>query len=155
MTIILTLLGLWALLLGACGTPIGAWLDRALVQTPARMIGRITRGHLLLALALAGVIGLVFLILDHEGLRLMSMAAPEISSFLVTFEVSTWLDVAAAAIVAASTTRVRAVASLAKVRLTGLLRRPRTRARRSRPATPTTRRPANDDDPAPELLRAA
>ncbi len=107
MTVIVTLLGLWALLIAGRGTPIGRMLERGLVETPARQIGRISRGHVLLALALAGTIGLVFLILDYEGIRLMSMAAPEIASFLTAFEISTWLDAAATAIVAASALRWR------------------------------------------------
>ena len=151
MTTIVTLLGLWALLIAGRGTPIGRMLERGLIEMPARQIDRITRGHVLLALTLAGVIGLVFLILDYEGIRLMSMAAPEIATLLTMAEASTWLDVAMAAIVTASTLRLRTTGAhlrerFAKVRI----RTPRPRRRRTRAAPP----PANDDEPAPERRAA-
>ncbi|HVJ00297.1 MAG TPA: hypothetical protein VM657_14660 [Sphingomonas sp.] len=155
MATIITLLGLWALLMVGRGTPIGRALERGLVEAPAGLFGKITRGHVLLALTLVGMIGAVFLILDYEGLRLISMAAPEISSFVVMVDASAWLDVAAAAIMAASTLRVRALAANVRARIAARVGgRARRRAPRSRPAKPTPKRPSNDDDPAPALLAA-
>lgn len=149
MTAIITLLGLWALLIAGRGTPIGGMLERAMIEMPARQIDQITRGHVLLALTLAGVIGLVFLVLDVEGIRLMSMAAPEIASFLTMFEVSTWLDVAVATVMTASTLRLRATAAHLRQRIGGT--RARTpRRRRTRTAPP----PSNDDEPAPQRRAA-
>lgn len=146
MAIIATTLGLWALLIAGRGTPIGRMLERGLVEMPARRIDRITRGHLLLGLMLTGVIGLVFLILDVEGIRLMSMGAPEIATFLTTFEVSTWLDVAMTAVLTASTLRLRATAAHMRERIAAARpRTPRPRGRRTRAIPP----PSNDDEPAP------
>lgn len=145
MTAIVTLLGLWALLVAARGTPIGGMLGRTMVEMPARLIGRITRGHVLLTLALASVIGLVFLILDYEGIHLISMAAPEIATFLTSFEISTWLDVAATAIVTASTLRLRTAAAHLRERLGEA----RARTLRPRRRTRTTPPASNDDEPAP------
>ena len=147
---LLTILaGFWALLLAARGTPIGDWLQHWMVVKPATALSRIRRETviILLLLAMLGV-GLWWL-LGHEGIRLYSMALPELTGMLTAVEVSAWLDAAVALAAAASVTRWSSLRAALAYRL----RRPRAnRARRTRrPGKPA----ANDDGEGPAFALAA
>jgi hypothetical protein len=80
----------------------------------------------------------------------MSMAAPEIANFLAMFEVSTWLDVAVATVMTASTLCLRATAAHLRQRIAGTRARA-SRRRRTRTAPPPS---SNDDEPAPQRRAA-
>lgn len=150
MLLIATMLGLWALLIAARGTPIGRMLDWLLVDAPARALQRVGRGHVFVVIGLVVFVGAVFWIFEAEGVRLLSMAAPDILGVLAMAEVSTYVDLIVMGAVAASTARLRPVVD----RLRGLVRRaPRSRARRTRPTDRRT--PANDDDGPLRLAIAA
>jgi len=147
---LLTILaGLWALLLASRGAPIGDWLQRWMVAKPAAALSRVRRETVIILFLLA-VLGVgLWWVLGHEGIRLYSMALPELTGLLTAVEVSAWLDAAVALAAAASVTRWSNLRAAFAYRL----RRPRAnRARRThRPRKPA----ANDDGEGPALALAA
>lgn len=146
---IVALLGLWLALLVAGDTPAGRFLNRWMVDWPAERLGRISRGAVLTWLML-GLVGLLmFWLLEEEGLRLFSMALPEIAGWMAAFEVGTLVDALAAVALAASALRVGAMRHWIASRLPAPRRAKR--ARRSRPAA----RASNEDEDGPALPRAA
>lgn len=129
------------------------WHDGLIIPL-AQRLSRITRGHVLLTLGLAGFFGLLIWLLGGDGLRVSSMALPEVGTWAMTFEISTLLDAMAAVAIMAATVRIRAMSTF----LSGLLRAP---LRRGRQRTSRTRRrprirPASayDEDPHVVLLAA-
>lgn len=133
-------------LLFAPDTPTGRFLHRHLVVGLARRLDRVRAGHVLLMLILCAGAALVIGVMRGDGLALLGMVAPEASSWIITFEVSSYLDIAAAVVFAAATVRMRG--------LTGMLRGQRRRLPHRGAATRRarrTRRPArpvahNDDE---------
>ncbi|MBO9713103.1 hypothetical protein [Sphingomonas sp.] len=130
-----------AMLAAAKGTPIGRAMHRWLVEAPARWASRVTRGHVLLALLMVAMVGGVAWFLKGEGVQLMGMMAPEVAGWLSMIEVSSLLDAALVAAMAATAVRWSAMASMVKARL---MRRGVGRARRTR-AVRRERKPSNDD----------
>lgn len=122
------------------------WHD-GLVIPLARKLGRITRGHVLLIVGLAAFFGLLSWLMGAEGLHISSMALPEVTSWAMTFEVSTLLDAVATVAILAASVRIRAF----RFYLTGIVRAPLRHARKRRTRTQRCQgiRPssANDDDP--------
>ena len=143
MVLALTLLAAWLLIVRAPGTPVAAIARRLLVEAPARLLNRITRGHVLLAVLLAAFAALLIWQLEGDGVRLLSLMAPEIVSWLTMVEISVYLDALVAAIAVASTVRLRGI----RLWLTTIMaRRPaRPRARRM-PRRPAEHPAANDDE---------
>lgn len=138
---IVALLGLWCMLLLAEGTPIGRLLRRALVEWPATRLSRIRRGAVITWMIL-GVLGaLCFWFLEEEGLRLFTMAMPEIAGWISMFEIGALVDAIVVAVAAASSLRFGAVRHWLAARLP--MGRRASRSRRSRPAAP---RASNDDE---------
>jgi hypothetical protein len=141
---ILMLLVTFALLV-APATPVGRFLHRHLVVAAAARLNRVAPGHIPLALALCGVVAFVVWLMQGDGLALLGMAAPEASSWLITFEASSYLDVLAAVVSVAATVRVRSIAS----RWRASVRRPACRAagtRRGRRPRRLARPVASNDD---------
>lgn len=134
------LLILWMALFAARGTPVGRAMWRVMVEAPARRLSRITRGHVLLAIvALSLIVGAIWL-LDNDGRMIVSMGLPDFLSFAAAIDLSALLDLAAVAVIAATTIRFRAVGTWLRHRLAP--RRPRAR----RPRVRRQRPPANDDE---------
>ena len=140
MTTILTLAMLWLIMVAVPDIPLSRSLRRASIETPARWCARVTRGHLLLVVGLVTMVALVGWLLEADGLNLLRMASPELVSWIVMFDVATYLDVAATALLVGGSVRLSAIAAIA-VRI---VRRPRARTRRSQP-TMRQREGANDD----------
>ena len=133
-------------LLIAPDTPVGRFLHRHLVTVAAARLGRITRGHVLLGLTLCGLVAFMVWLMQGDVLALLGMVAPEATGWLITFEVSSYLDVLAAVVFAMATVRVRGIVSGWRASA----RRPARRAagtrrarRHRRPARPLA---ANDDE---------
>ena len=140
------LLILWMALFAARGTPVGRAMRRVMVEAPARRLSRITRGNVLLAIvALSLIVGAIWL-LDNDGRMIVSMGLPDFLSFAAAIDLSALLDLAAVAVIAATTIRFRAVGSWLRHRLAPP-RRPRARSLRIRRQRP----PANDDERRPAL----
>lgn len=135
------LLGLWCMLVLAEGTPAGRLMRRMLVEWPAAQLARIRRGAVI-SWALLGVIGLLcFWFLEEDGLRLFTMAMPEIAGWISMFEISALVDAIAVSMMAASSLRLGAVRGWVAARLPMAFRA--ARARRSRPLG---RSASNDDE---------
>lgn len=138
---LVALLGLWCMLVLAEGTPMGRLMRRMLVEWPAAQLARIRRGAVI-SWALLGAIGLLcFWFLEEDGLRLFTMAMPEIAGWISMFEVSALVDALIVTAAAASSLRLGVVRGWLAARLP--LRRRATRARRVRPVE---RSAANDDE---------
>jgi hypothetical protein len=139
------LLTVWTAMIVARGTPIGDALHRMLVAAPARRLSQISRGQILfLILTLSIIISLVWL-LENDGRMLVTMGLPEFLGFATAIDLSALLDLAAVAVIATTTIRVRAVTNWLRPQIAP--RRPRarrTRVQRQRP-------PANDDERRPAL----
>ncbi len=137
---LIALLTLWMALLTARGTPVGRAMRRAMVEAPARRLSRITRGQILLAIVtLSLILGTIWL-LDNDGRMIVSMGLPDFLSFAAAIDLSALLDLAAVAVIAATTIRFRAVGAWLRHGLAP--RRPRAR----RPRVRRQRPPANDDE---------
>ncbi len=141
------LLVTWLALLAAGQAPIGRAMRRLLVEWPATRLNRLSRGAVLTWLIL-GTIGLLaFWLLEEDGLRLFTMALPELAGWVTMFEVSTLVDTLAAVALAASAVRFEAVRGwIARAR-------PTRRAKRAR-RVPGRRAPSNDDGEGPAALAA-
>jgi hypothetical protein len=156
MAIMALLFALWSITLIAPDTPIGRFLHRLLVEGPAAWLSRIKRGHVLLALALAGITGVAMWLMGGDGLVALGMAAPEISSWIAMFEVTTWIDVVVAIALASSAIRVRMVATQIRARLSRWTVRSGARTVRARKKRrPVRPAPSNDDDARPRERWAA
>jgi len=144
---LVALLGLWCMLVLAEGTPVGRLMRRMLVEWPAAQLARIRRGAVI-TWALLGVIGLLcFWFLEEDGLRLFTMAMPEIAGWISMFEISALVDAIAVSMVAASSLRLGAVRGWIAAGL-----RTGRRTKRARRVRPAERGAANDDeDGAPAL----
>ena len=146
------LLGLWATLLLARGTPIGRWLDGALVVAPARRLSRVSPGQWLILATLLLSVGMVLWFLEEEGRVLLSMGTPELVGFLSAAEVSAYADIMAAALIALSAGTPGRV----MVHLRPLLVRMRSgRAQRRRASPRPDKTSANDDEPGGVLRLVA
>ena len=142
------LLILWMALFAARGTPVGRAMWRVMVEAPARRLSRITRGHVLLAIvALSLIVGAIWL-LDNDGRMIVSMGLPDFLSFAAAIDLSALLDLAAVAVIAATTIRFRAVGAWLRHSLAP--RRPRAR----RPRVGRQRPPANEDEDRRLLIAA-
>ncbi|WP_137864387.1 MULTISPECIES: hypothetical protein [unclassified Sphingomonas] len=146
---IVALLGLWFALLLAGDTPVGRLMRRALVEWPAARLAGIRREAVIIWMILGAISLLCFWFLEEEGLRIFSMALPEIAGWLTLFEIGTLVDTILVAVLAASTLRFGAVRHWIAARLP-VARRAR-RTRRARPAA----RASNDDEDGPALALAA
>lgn len=135
----------WLTISLAAGMPIAELLQRIMVDTPARRLNRITRGHILTTAALLAFGGLLIWQLEGDGLRLLSLMAPEIGTWLTMFEISTWLDAVVAVVALSSTVRLRGwrawIVAVSTRRTPGKC----VRAQRSR----KVRRSADNDDDGP------
>ena len=155
MTVTVMLLALWATLAVAQETPIGRFLHRAMVELPATALNHITRGHVILTIAVIGLTCVTIWYEQADELRMLSMAVPDVAAWLVTFEISAYLE-AVAVLVASMSMRLKnlrahVLAILAPVtrRRVGGDARPRCSRHRVRSA------PANDDKDGAGLALAS
>jgi len=136
--------------------PVGRFLRRRLVETPARLLSNLSRGQLLgltLVLLLGGAAAFLF---EAEGLRLFSMAAPELTTWVMVFDVTVVFDMAVLALTlqAVASGRdlnriLRRVCQTVAAHTSAVGRRRRTRRRRR----PRARHP-DADDAGPGLVFA-
>lgn len=138
---LVTLLGLWLMLMLAGDTPLGRTMRRGLVEWPAARLAGIRRGAVISWMILAAIGALCFWFLEEEGLRLFTMAMPEIAGWISMFEIGALVDALVVAVMAASTLRFGAARNWIAARLA--MRRRAPRQRRNRPAA---RSASNDDE---------
>ena len=129
------------------------WHD-GLVIPLARQLSRITRGHVLLTVGLAAFFSLLIWLLGGDGLRVSTMALPEVTTWAMTFEISTLLDAMAAVAIMAATVRIWTMGTIVSSLLRAPFRRTRLRTARTRRRPRVRASSANDDDPHGVLLAA-
>jgi hypothetical protein len=136
------LAGSWLMMWIGRDTPIGQGLHRVMVEAPNRWLTSITRGQVLFVILLLGIVVGTIWLLENDGRM----------GFAGAIDLSALLDLAAVAVIAAGTIRVKAV----KARLTTRFARPAARQRQVR-ARRTRRpdRPSANDDHRPPILLAA
>ena len=139
------LLGFWLAILLAGDTPIGRTLRHWTVARPAARLSRISRGQILLMLTLAGVAVALIWLLENDGRMLVAMGLPDVLGLAMAIDAASLIDLALVAVIAASTVRVRSIATW--LRRSAAPRRPRARTVRKR----RIERPANDDEDRPAL----
>jgi hypothetical protein len=148
----IVLAGSWLMMWIGRETPIGRGLHRVMVETPNRWLASITRGQVLFVILLLIIIVGTIWVFENDGRMLLTMGLPEFMGYAGAIDLSALLDLAAVAVIAAGTVRVKAV----KTWLTARFARPVSRQRHTR--TRRTRRPdrapANDND-RPAILLAA
>lgn len=135
----------WLTLGFAPDIPIARALRRALVEMPAARLSRITRGDVAVAIVLAIAAGMIAFVGEGDGIRLLTMAAPDMALWITSFEISTVVDIVVAIALAASHMRVGTI-------IDRIRRRPRHRARRASGRLP---RPASNDDEDDRVWRRA
>ena len=128
--------------------PVGRFLRRRLVETPARLLSNLSRGQLLgltLVLLLGGAAAFLF---EAEGLRLFSMAASELTTWVMVFDVTVVFDMAVLTLTLQAVARgrdlnriLRRVIQTVAAYTSAVGRRRRTRRRRK----PRAPRPDADD----------
>ena len=136
--------------------PVGRFLRRRLVETPARLLSNLSRGQLLgltLVLLLGGAAAFLF---EAEGLRLFSMAASELTTWVMVFDVTVVFDMAVLTLTLQAVARgrdlnriLRRVIQTVAAYTSAVGRRRRTRRRRK----PRAPRP-DADDAGPGLVFA-
>ena len=141
-------------------TPVGRALHRLMVEWPARQVAKLdkvvpklTSGRVLLVLLALFTVAAAILLARNGGLLFLAQSFPEGIVWFATFDIATYLDVIALALVLGATVRVRAIYAALKARFarSALGRRVRRgRGARSRSRSPERRPqpPSNDDEPA-------
>ncbi|WP_312572062.1 hypothetical protein [Brevundimonas sp.] len=136
----------------------GEALRRALVQAPARMLGWLTRGRAVGFLLVALLMLVATVMFEAEGLKLASMAAPDLIGWVLMFDVTVLFDLMVLAVSLKALAGWRGVTHVA----TALRRRTRRLiarlgARRGRgprkPRRPRPPRPGSDEA-EPDLVFA-
>lgn len=131
----------WLILWLAPETSLGRFLHRWMLDRPIAAAERITRGQVLLAILLTLVVSAAVWLLQAEAGPLLGLATPELGMVIASFEVTTWLDALAGALLLASTVRWRSFS----LRL-GSTFRLRQRRQRKFGAVRRKAAPANDDE---------
>lgn len=142
---IFTAIVYWLVMATAPQTSIGKALRRMLIDRPAERLLRFSRGDAAVMFLLMIAAAMVTLVGEGDGIRLLTLAAPDVAIWITTFEVSAYLDIVMALAATVSSLRVRGVLA----RYMGVFgRRPAAKAHkraiRSRKARPTIA--DNDDD---------
>lgn len=128
-------------------TSAARYLHNVVVLRLAAKLESISAGHLFSFAAVILVAGLLIWLAKADGFTVVSMGAPDIASWFMTFEVTTYTDALVAVLVASSVVRMKAIKIhvLGKIRSAitmpnaGRVRRARSRRTRPMPA-------ANDDE---------
>ncbi|WP_438852606.1 hypothetical protein [Brevundimonas nasdae] len=113
------------------------------METPARHLSRISRGQVFGLLLVVGLGVLAVALFEAEGMRIYAMAAPELTGWVLMFDVTVVFDmmVLAISLRAAASWRglvrqTRTVVSIAARMATTAVKGVRSRARRIRPLRP-------------------
>lgn len=129
----------WLILWLAPKTSLGRFLHRWMLDRPVAAVARITRGQVLLAILLMLIFGAAVWLLQAEAGPLLGLATPELGMAIASFEVTTWLEAMAGALLLATSVHWRAL-NLGRFWKAG------PRPSRKRRSHRVTRAPANDDE---------
>lgn len=147
MALIVTLLGLLLIMTIAPETQTGRFLRRALVELPAIGLTHISRGHVVVAVALVVVLAGAFWLIDEELALVLSLMAPEALAWIAMFDIATLVDAIIGVTLVATGIRFRQIGTA--------LRSLRPRARTTRARRPQRPTPSNDDEGGAGYVRAA
>jgi hypothetical protein len=143
-------------------TPVGRVLHRLMVDWPARQLAKLdpgkvlpklTSGKVLLVLLVLFAAAMAIVVAENDGLMFLAQGLPDGVAWFAAFDVATYLDVIALAVVLSATVRLRAIyavlrAWVARSALGRLVQRAQgARSRSPRPERKTPP-PSNDDEPA-------
>jgi hypothetical protein len=145
----------WAALVLAGNTPFGRLLHRVMVDVPVRAASLVSRGHVAIAFVVLLLVALHFSAGDADPVRLLGLFAPDLAMWLIGFEISTAIEVAAgvAALAAWCWIGVKAVLAdlVARVWKRPEIRTGKARRRRRRDRV----LPANDNEDGAGLALAS
>jgi len=102
-----TAVACWLVMATAPQTPIGRAMRLMLIDKPAVRLLRLTRGDAAVMFLLMLTAAMVTLVGEGDGIRLLTLAAPDVAIWITTFEVSAYVDILMALAVAVSSLRVR------------------------------------------------
>ena len=102
-----TAIACWLVMATAPRTSIGKAMRRALIDKPAARLARFTRGDAAVMFLLMLTAAMVTLVGEGDGIRLLTLAAPDVAIWITTFKVSAYVDILRALAAAASSLRVR------------------------------------------------
>ena len=102
-----TAIACWLVMATAPQTPIGRAMRHVLINKPAARLLRFTRGDAAVMFLLMIAAAMVTLVGEGDGIRLLTLAAPDVAIWITTFEVSAYVDILMALAAAASSLRVR------------------------------------------------
>lgn len=101
----------WLTLRLAPETQTARGLRRLLVETPAAHLSRVTRGDVAVAIMLAIAAGMIAFVGEGDGIRVLTMATPDVALWITRFEILTVVDIVVATALAMSRLRVRRMTS--------------------------------------------
>ncbi|MBD8618571.1 hypothetical protein IFT67_06515 [Sphingomonas sp. CFBP 13728] len=102
-----TAVACWLVMATAPQTPIGRAMRHVLIDKPAARLLRFTRGDAAVMFLLMIAAAMVTLVGEGDGIRLLTLAAPDVAIWITTFEISAYFDILMALAAAASSLRVR------------------------------------------------
>ncbi len=102
-----TAVACWLVMATAPQTPIGRDMRLVLIDKPAVRLLRFTRGDAAVMVLLMLTAAMVTLVGEGDGIRLLTLAAPDVAIWITTFEISAYVDILMALAAAASSLRVR------------------------------------------------
>ena len=102
-----TAVACWLVMATAPQTPIGRAMRHVLIDKPAARLLRFTRGDAAVMFLLMIAAAMVTLVGEGDGIRLLTLAAPDVAIWITTFEISAYVDILMALAAAASSLRVR------------------------------------------------
>jgi hypothetical protein len=140
--VLLSFLSLLATMLVAPDTQIGRFLHHIMVERPAAALSRVTFGHILLTSTLLLAVVITLWLMQNEGLRLLASFAPDTITWIVAFDVSTYLEAVSALALIASAVRFRAI----RVQLRNILPRRVARTGRRESRSPPPLKADNDNE---------
>jgi hypothetical protein len=132
----------------------GLALRRWLVEAPARALNRLRGGHVKLALMIA-LAGAAAIALGREAMLVFASGAPELIGWIAAFDIATYADIVAAALIVAAAVRLKSAAAYVRL-LSGRWRARRTSRRAVRAPLKRKAPPADSEgEPWPAALAAA
>lgn len=155
MTAAIIVLMCWMALLVAGNTPFGRLLHRVMVDIPARAASRISRANVTITCVILVLVVLHFSAGEADPVRLLGLFAPDLAIWLIGFEISAVVEVAAsvAALAAWCWIGVRSVLAALIARVWP---RPKIKTRQARRRRRNDRAsPANDDEDGLEFALAS
>ncbi len=153
MLIGMLLMAVMATLALAKETPCGKALHRLVVEIPANALNRLSIGHLLLALAMLTLIGLVVRYGGTDGLQMIASSLPDLATWITTFEVGTYLDALAILAAISVIVRARIIRPMIAPHLAALM--PRRRSARPRDRRSRRQKRSTSDDCGEDSIRFA